>query len=218
MGDLTVQAPQELFPDDLCHHLALRLVGSHTSREQMGALLGKLGTLLQKRLDPFPGLGAERNHCGKLHLFGIPGNDRQKRVLLHSINLVDYQNHRFPGLAQLLQQRLLLGAQVCNGFHHQKDGVHLGHRLPGDIHHVIAQLGPGLMKPGGIHKNKLSFAPVYNAADAVPGGLGFVRYNGHLFPHQPVGQGGFSHIGAACDGDHCGFACHSGSPFAKSNS
>ena len=184
----------------------------------MGTLLGELGAFLQQSLHPLPGLGAEGHHGGKLHLSGVPGNDCQERLLLHRVDFVDDQNDWLPGLAQLLQQSLLLRPYVGNGLHHQKDGIHLGYRLPGDAYHVVTQLGSGLVEAGGIHKDKLELTPVYNAADAVPGGLGLVGYNGHLLPHQPVGQGGFSHIGAACNGDHCGFACHSGSPFAKSNS
>ena len=97
----------------------------------------------------------------------------------------------------------------------KKDGIHLGYRLPGDAYHVVPQLGSGLVEAGGIHKDKLS-SPRFTMPQMrfrVVWGLWDTMAT--FSPHQPVGQGGFSHIGAACNGDHCGFACHSGSPFCQ---
>src|SRR5699024_7960215 len=58
----------------------------------------------------------------------------------------------------------------------------------------------GFVQAWGIHKDDLPIRPADHAHDLVAGGLGPVGHNGHLFPHKPVHNAGFSHIGPAHDG------------------
>ena len=167
----------------------------------MGTLLARTGCSSSSRAStPSPVLAlrwAPRRQTPSA--LRVPGNDCQRASPFSSVSILLMTNndgHPRSGPAARAMS-LLLRPYVGNGLHHQKDGIHLGYRLPG---HDLPCSPPAwfwaCVKPGVSTKTNWSLTPVYNAADAVPGGLGLVGYNGHLLPHQPVGQGGsFPHWG-----------------------
>ncbi|CAN4022535.1 TIGR04076 family protein, partial [Dysosmobacter welbionis] len=67
VGDLLVQAQQQLLPQDFPHHLPLRLVRRHPVREQLRAFLGILPQFLHQILQAAAGVGGD-------------GDDRVKAV------------------------------------------------------------------------------------------------------------------------------------------
>ena len=101
----------------------------------------------------------------------------------------------------LVDELPLGAAHVGDGFHQQKDAVHVGHALLHHVHHVVPQAVGRLVEAGGVHEDELTVPTGENGADAVAGGLGLVADDGDLLPHQGVGQGGLTHVGAAADGD-----------------
>ena len=59
-----------------------------------------------------------------------------------------------------------------------------------------------------VHENELGVFLCHDAADPVAGGLGLIRYDRDLFTYQIIGQGGFTYIGTAGNGDHRSFSSH----------
>ena len=212
MGNLPVKAPQQLLPDDFCHHLTLRLVGGDVLREQEGAFHRVLLAHSQQILHTVAGLGRNGHDCLEIRLLGINADNFQQLFLFHGVNLVDGKHHRAMVCLDFLEQSFLLGPQGSNWLHHQNGHIHIGNGFLGHIHHVVAQLGAGAMIAGGIHKDELGIVRGDNAPDAVAGGLGFIGYDCNFLPHQEIGQGGLSHIGAACNGNHGGLCFHCISP------
>ena len=209
MGDLLVQALQQLFPHQLGADLPLRLVGDHIVREEMGALHGVFFHLVHQLLQPLAGFGGDGDDGVKIEGLSVQGHDGKKPGLVHGIDLVDDQDGRGAGGFQALDQFLLLGADGGHRLHQQQHRVHIRHALLHHVHHVVPQPGTGLVKARGVHQHKLGVPPADNGGDAVAGGLGLIGYDGDLFAHKGVGQSGFSHIGSAADGNHGGFGvCH----------
>ena len=90
MGDLPVQIPQQLFPDDLRDHLALRLIGGHVLGEKERAVRRVFFTLVQQRPDPVVELGRDGHDGVEIKTRGIGGDDRQKLLLvLDRVDLID---------------------------------------------------------------------------------------------------------------------------------
>ena len=206
VGDLLVQAEQQLLPQDLRHHLALRLIGDHVLWEELGPLGQKPVQYVQQLLHPLAGPGRDRDHGGELMGLPVGLDDLQQLLLvLQGVHLVDDQ-HR--GAAQGLDagdELRLRAADVGDGLHQQHDRVHVGHALLHHVHHVVPQAGACLVQARRIQKDELALPPVQNGADPVPGGLGLVGDDGHLLPHQGIGQGGLAHVGAAYNRDHSRF-------------
>ena len=210
VGDLLLQVPEHLLADDLRDDLALGLVGAHALGEEPGALHGVLLAGLQQILHALAGLGGDGNDGLECKGLVVGGDNGQELFLvLHLVDLVDDQNGGDPQLPEAGDQRLLLGAEVGNGLHQQQAEIHVGDGVLHHGHHIIAQLGPGLVEARGIHKDELGVAPVQDAADPVPGGLGLVGDDGDLLAHQGIRQGGLAHVGPSANGDHTGFGVHS---------
>ena len=184
--DLPVQAPQELLPDDLRHHLPLRLIGGGILREQERTGLGILFAYRQQFLHAVPGLRGNGNNRVKGRRFGVDIHDLQKLILFHGINLIDNQNAGAAAGLNLLDQAFFLGPDGGDGLYHQQGKIHIRDGFPGHIHHEISQLGSGPVEARRIHKDKLGFPTGENAADPVSGGLRLIGNNGDLLPHQVV--------------------------------
>ena len=209
VGNLLVQAPQQLFPDDLCHDLPLRLIGCHILREQEGAFLGVLAAHGKQFLYPVSGFGGDGHNGLKIRRLGVFGDDLQQGVLLHGIDLVDDQNGRAAACLNFFNQALLLRANGGNGLYHQQRQVHIRNRFLSYVHHIVAQLGSGPVEARGVDEDVLGVALGDDAADAVSGGLGLIGNDGDFFTYQVVRQCGLTHIGPSADGDHSGFCLHS---------
>lgn len=134
----------------------------------------------------------------------IGPHDGQQVLLFHGVNLIDDQHGGDPQRPDAADELLLRPAHIGDGLHQKHHRVHVGHALLHHPHHVVAQLGPGLVEAGGVDEHKLAVPPVEDGADAVAGGLGLIGDDGNLLPHQGVGQGGLSHVGPPHDGDHAG--------------
>ena len=202
VGDLLIQAAQQLLPHQLRADLPLGLVGDHVVREEMRALGGVLLQLVHQLLQSLAGLGGDGQDGIKVTGRAVDGHDLQQPGLFHGVDLVDEQQSRDPGLPDALDERLLLGADGGHGLHHQQDAVHVRHALLDYIDHVVAESGPGLVEARGVQQHKLGVAPVDNGGDAVAGGLRLVRDDGDLLPHQGIGEGGLARVGPAADGNH----------------
>ena len=68
----------------------------------------------------------------------------------------------------------------------QHGAVHIPHRVGHLFNHIVPQLILRLVQAGGIDKDQLHLALGQNAGDAGAGGLGLVRDDGDLLPHQKV--------------------------------
>ena len=215
VGNLPIEAPQELFPDDLRHDLPLGLVGGDILREEERAFHCVFFADRQQILHTISRLGGNGNNGIEACLLGIDRNHFQQLLLLHGIDLIDGKNRRTVAALDFLQQTLLLGTDGGDGLHHQNGQIHIGNGIPGHIHHIVAQLGAGAMVAGGIHKDKLGVFPGDDAADPVSGGLGFIGNDGDLFADQKVRQGGLAHVGPSGNGNHSGFRFHILSPVIR---
>ena len=207
VGDLLVQALEQLFPHQLRADLPLGLVGDHIVREEMRAFLGVFLHLRQQLLQALTGLGRDGQNGVEVIGRGVGSHDLQQAGLVHAVDLVDHQQSRGAGLPQALDQGLFLGSDGGHRLHQQQHQIHIRHALLDHVDHVIAQARAGLVEARGVHQHELGIAPAHNGGDAVPGRLGFIGNNGDLLPHKGVGQSGFSHVGPSADGDHCRF-CH----------
>ena len=125
--------------------------------------------------------------------------------MLQGVRLVDDQHRGALQSLDAVHQLPFRLPDVGNGLHQQHNRIHIGHRLPHHVDHIISQAGTGLVEARGIHKDKLTLPPGEYAADAVAGGLRLIGDDGHLLPHQGIDQGGFSHIGAAAEGNNSRF-------------
>ena len=81
-------------------------------------------------------------------------------------------------------------------------GLHKARTRLGDYMVNVVKESVSDVDAGCVHKDKLTLPPVFDAANAVAGGLGLIGDDGHLLPHKGVGQGGLAHIGPSADGDN----------------
>jgi hypothetical protein len=132
----------------------------------------------------------------------IGGNHRQQRRRLHGVDLVDAQNAGDLLLPDAADEGPLRPPHVGDGLHQQKGAVHVAEAGGDHLHHVVPQRGLGPVEARGVQQDELGVPPVHHAVDAVAGGLGLVGDDGHLLPHQGVGEAGLAHIGPSADGDH----------------
>ena len=134
--------------------------------------------------------------------FVVGSNDRQQFCRLHGVDLVDAEDGGDALLLHTLDQRQLGSAHMGNGLHQQQGAVHIAEAGGNNLHHVFTQSGLGLVQTRSVHQDILGVVTVHNAVNAVTGGLCLVGHDSDLLAHQGVGQAGFTHIGAAADGDH----------------
>ena len=101
VGNLTVQAPQELFPDDFCHDLPFGLVGDHAVRKELRPLLGVFFHLGEQFVKPLIVSRGDRDHSIKVK-YGAVGSDHREQIFFafERINLVDHKNHRDAALTE----------------------------------------------------------------------------------------------------------------------
>ena len=203
MGDLLVQAQQQLLPQDFPHHLPLRLVRRHPVREQLRAFLGILPQFLHQILQAAAGVGGDGDDRIKaVPCLVVSGDHRQQLRRFHSVNLVDAEDAGDLLLPDPVDECLLRAAHMGDGLHQQQGAVHVGEAGGDDLHHVVPQGGLGLVEAGRVQQDILGVLPVHHAVDAVPSGLCLVGDDGHLFPHQGVGQAGLAHVGPSAHGNH----------------
>ena len=151
VGDLLIQAEQQLLPDDLAHHLPLRLVAGLSVREQLGALLGVLTQLMHQIVQSAAGVGGDGNDGVKPIPGLIVGRDhRQQRGGLHGVDLVDTEDAGNLFLLDALDQGLLRATHMSDGLHQQKGTVHVGETGGDDLDHIVPQGGLGLVEAGGV--------------------------------------------------------------------
>ena len=203
VGDFLIQAQQQLLPHDLAHHLPFRLIAGLAIGEELRSFLGVFAQLLHQIIQTAAGMGRDGNDGVK----AVPNlivcrNHRQQLRRLHGVNLVDAQHAGNPLFPNAVNQGLLRRAHMGNGLHQQQCAVHVGKAGGHHLDHVLAQGGTGLVEAGRIHQDILGILPVHHTVDPVPGGLGLVGDNGHLLPHQGVGQAGLAHIGPSAHGNH----------------
>ena len=118
---------------------------------------------------------------------------------LDKIGLIDDCNGRAAAAAQSVHQnhlRLIQGTVWLK--QHHRD-IHIRDGIAGRLVHPLAKFVVGLMHARGVQQNILQGATGHNAGDAGAGRLGFGGNNGHLLPHQTIGQAGFAHVRAADD-------------------
>ena len=201
--DLFIQAEKQLLPDDLPHHLPLRLVAGLAVREQLGPLLGVLAQLVHQIVQPAAGMGGDGDDGVKAAPDLVIGGDhRQQRGGLHGVDLVDAEDTGNFFLLNALDQSLLRAAHMGDGLHQQQRAVHVGEAGGDDLDHIVPQSRLGLVEAGSVQQDILGVLPVHHTVDPVPGGLGLVGDDGDLLPHQRIGEAGLAHIGPAADGDH----------------
>ena len=197
MRHFFVQFLQHLFPDDLGHQLALRLIRHHAVGKELGRRDAQGFQFVHQLLDPFACAGAQGHHRCKRMGRAIDGHHFQQILFFHRIHFVDDQNAGKLFLFDPVDEHLLGDADAGHRLHQQNGGIHIGHRLVDHFDHVIAQGVPRFVQAGGIQKHQLAFPVVPHTGDPVAGGLGLVAHNGHLGAAQGVGQGGFAHVGPA---------------------
>ena len=205
VGDLLIQAEEQLFPQNLGADLALGLVGDHVLREELGAFGQEIGQQLQQFLHAFVVFGGDGQDGVEAVGLGVGVHDGQQGFLFHGVDLVDDQHRGDVQAFDACDELRFRTADVGDGFHQQQHRVHVGHALLDHVDHVVAQLGAGLVEAGSVHEDELAVVPVDHGADTVAGGLGLVGHDGDFLAHQRVGQGGLAHIGPAHNRDHAGF-------------
>ena len=57
------------------------------------------------------------------------------------------------------------------------------------------------MNSRGVHENHLAFFGCLNPKNSIAGGLRLVADNGHFLSDQSIEKGGFTHVGAANEGN-----------------
>ena len=205
VGDLLVQTLQQLLPHQFRADLPLRLVGDHVLGEKVGPLRGELVQFLHQFLQPVAGLGGDGQDGRKIMGLAVKGDDLQQPRFLHGVDLVDDKDGGHAALLDAPDQLLFLRSDGRHGLHQQQHAVHIRHALLHHADHEVPQPCPWLVEARGVHQHELGLAPVHDGGDAVAGGLGLVGHDGHLLPHQGVGQRGLSHIGPPAQGNHCRF-------------
>ena len=208
MRNFLFEVPQQLFADDLGHDLLFGHIGRNALREHERPRLCKALADLHQAVQPVVPLCADGNDVRKVQQILIGRNNRQQRFLFHGIDLVDDQNRRNLCFPDLLNQLLLLRADVCDRLNQQNDGVDVGHGLIDDVDHIIAQLCARSMEARRVDKHQLCIAAVDDGADAVARGLRLMRNNCDFLTHERVCKRGLANVRAACDGDHRGFCVH----------
>ena len=216
MRNFLFEVPQQLFADDLGHDLLFGHIGRNALREHERPRLCKALADLHQAVQPVVPLCADGNDVRKVQQILIGRDDRQQRFLFHGIDLVDDQNGRNLCFPDLLNQLLLLRADVCDRLNQQNDGVDVGDRLVDDVHHVVAELRARAMEARGVDEDELRIAAVDDGADAVARGLGFMGYDGDLLADERVGKRGLADIRPPGDRDHRGFGFHICSPVQNS--
>ena len=200
VGDLLFQVPEQLLTDDLSHDLAFGLVSGNIVREHERTFYGVLIAFFQQGIHTVTGLCTDGDDGVKGTGLRICGNNFQKDVLLHRIDLVDGEDGRYPARHHLLDQCLLLLTYRRNRLYNKHSQIHIGDGILNGVDHVVAQLGAGLVETGGIHKDELGIVLGQDAADPVAGGLGFIGNNGDLLANQMICKCGLAHIGPSGDG------------------
>ena len=163
-----------------------------------------LWQFLHQILQAAAGVGGDGNDGVEIRVdLAVCGDDRQQIVLaLHGVDLVDAQYAGQLLLPDALEKDFLRLSHVGDGLHQQQGAVHVGEAGGDDLHHVVPQGGLGLVEAGRVQQDILGVLPVHHAVDAVPSGLCLVGDDGHLFPHQGVGQAGLAHVGPSAHGNH----------------
>ena len=174
MGNLLIKAAQQLLAHQLRADLALRLVGNHVIREEMGAFHSVFIKLIEKLLQTVSLSGRNGNDGIKVAGGTVYRNDLQKLFLLYGVNLIYDKNGGHVNLLYAGNERLLLRADIGDRLNKQKHRIHVCHTLLDNIHHIIAKAGLWIVETRGIHQHKLSLAPADNGGDTVSCGLGLV--------------------------------------------
>ena len=86
----------------------------------------------------------------------------------------------------------------------EEDLVHLLERAEGGLDHAVVEGAFGLVEARGVEEGELRALAVVDPQDAVPGGLGARRDDGHVLAQDPVEQGGLADVGPADDGHVAG--------------
>ena len=200
MRDLIPHIQQCLFTDDLCHQFLFRHIGVGIIVKVVRALHSILAQGIEQFLtvvvcpDAYGVNGIKHTQLLELSLAGF-----QISRLLDKIGLVDDCNGRAAAAAQSVHQnhfRLIQGTVWLKQHH---GDIHIRDGIAGRLVHPLAKLIVGLMHARGVQQNILQGAAGHNAGDAGTGRLGFGGDNGHLLPHQTIGQAGFAHVRAADD-------------------
>ena len=127
VGDLLVQAQQQLLPQDLPHHLPLRLVAGLSVREQLGTLLGVFPQFLHQVIQAAAGVGGDGDDGIKaVPGIAVGGNHRQQRRRLHGVDLVDAEDAGNLLLPDPVNEGLLRPAHMGDRLHQQQGAVHVG--------------------------------------------------------------------------------------------
>ena len=206
VGDLLVQAEEQLLPQQLSHDLPLRLVGGLPVGEELGPLLGIFPQLRHQLLQAVAGAGGNGDDgVEAVPGLAVGGDDGEELRGLHGVDFVDGQDAVESFLPYPVNEGLFRPAHMGDGLHQEQGAVHVGEAGGDDLDHVVPQGGLGPVEARGVQEDELGVLPVDHAVDAVPGGLGLVGDDGDFLPHQGVGQAGLAHVGPSADGDHGGF-------------
>src|SRR5690606_3599752 len=111
-------------------------------------------------------------------------------LLAHQVGLGDDAQHRGaagdPG--QLLGDEPVTRTDLLVRRHAEADDVHFRPRLVDQVVEPPAEQGARPVQPGRVHDDQLRVRAVHDAADGVPGGLGFAGGDRHLRTDQTVRQ------------------------------
>src|SRR5690606_3515880 len=199
---------EDLFADVLRHDGALRQIGDHVRREELGPH-GKLWHhLLDQPVDAIARQRGKRNDRSEIHAL-VPGVDeRQEERLANLVDLVDAQDDRLPGPPQPPHDGLLylaegpahgLGRVTARRLDDEEDDVHLLDRAERLLHHVAVQPLPRAVDARRVEEGNLGVRQGEHAQDAVSRGLRLGRDDGDLLAEQAVEQRALAHVRPADD-------------------
>ena len=127
---------------------------------------------------------------------------RMRGLVLVVVHLVDDEQDRRLGLAELLRQRLVDGRQTVLGIDDEKDqvrGLHRDVRLDGDL--LVEAVVKRRADAAGVDQSAGMCGQRAGRGDAVPGDARLVVDDGDFPAGKAVEEGGLPDVRAADDGD-----------------
>ena len=195
-----------LLPDELGESDLERLIGDLAVGEEGGPFRQVREQHRPQLLDAVTHRGRDRHD-----LVPVPQRLRGRQLRHHlgvgePVDLVDHADLRGVRFARhLLRVDERIAAPDAHvPVDHEDDHVDAGHGVAHQVVQARPQQRPRLVEPRRVGEDDLGLVGGPDGADVPARGLGLVRDDRDLLPHQPVDQGGLADVGPAHHRDHPG--------------
>ena len=204
VGNLVMQAQEQLFPRDLGGEEAKRRIGEVVLGIEPGAFRQARREMVQQVVHAVAGQRRDHEDIAEAVRPEEPVGARQQPFAGEEVDLVERQ-HRLPAARlEAGDDFVLAGARPARGIDQQYGDVGVTGSAPGAAHHCPLEPAARLEDAGRVHEDDLGGAVDADAEHARARGLRLGRDNGNLGADQAVEQGGLAGIGRAQQGDETG--------------